>query len=1477
MSRKPHLVALRTSLLYGIVAELVALVFKAAARVTGVTSNPQRQRFWAGFLCLLVAASAPGQTRRAPALQVVMDDNYPPFVFKDGDGRLQGILVDQWQSWEKNTGIRVVIHAMDWDEALQRMKAGEFDVIDTIFQTQEREDWLDFTKAYARIEVPIFFRNDISGIVDLKSLKGFAVAAKRGDAAADLLTQQGIAHQLLFNNYENIITAAKERKVNVFVVDEPPALYFLNKLDIADDFRRSTPVNVGEFHRAVKKGSAALLSTVENGFASIRPDELAAIDQKWRGTAPGSPAGWKHLGYAALGGLALTLLLTAWNWSLNRQVRRRVAALKRSEEALSKSGEQIQHIIDNTRDAIFQIDLQGNYIFSNAAAEQLTGYPLAQLLQMNMWQLVPPEHHPLLKDRLRGRIAGEALEKNFKFEIQHRDGHRVWTELATSGVYTPEGKLKAIQGVARDITERRAYEEQLAQSVSLLRATVESSASGLLVVNLQGKVTICNNRFLEMWGIPAELAAQADASMFQKFAQKQLLEPEAFLRRVQEIYRQPEMESHDTIQLKDGRMVDRVSRPQRLSDKIIGRVWSFRDVTERHLAEKALCESRDSLNRAQAVAKMGSWQLDIPRNLLKWSAETYRIFEFPAGQPLTLDAFAACIHPDDREKVLAAWGSALHGAPYDVEHRILCGGKIKWVREQAEVVFDSAGKPCEGIGTVQDITEHRQAEAALESERQLLRTMIDLAPDFIFIKDTESRYLVANESLAKCYRRTPAEMLGRTDAEFVPAVLATRLRRSEQEVITTGTLHSHEDMIGFPDGLTRTMVTTMVAFRDPHGKIAGLIGIGRDITGQKATEKSMRLQSGSLNAAANAVVITDAQGNIEWANPAFTRTTGYSLAEALGRNPRDLINSDKHAPEFFRRMWQTILAGQVWTGEIINRHKNGELFDEEMTITPLLDDDKKITHFIAIKQDITRRRQVEEALRESEHRLQQIAASLHEAVWLRDASTRKILYVNPAFEQITGHTCEEFYQKHSLVLDLIHPEDREAVQRDWEASFKTRVFDVQHRIIRADGRVRWVQGRMFPVRNAAGEIHRAATTLADITDQIEAEQSHRNLEIQLRQSQKMEAIGQLSGGIAHDFNNILTVIQGNAALLQGLDLQPEEIRDCSNQIARAGERAASLTRQLLMFARRQQMQPVSLDLNDTAAQMTRMLQRILGEDIALRSEYSPALPHIHADAGMIEQIILNLAVNARDAMPGGGKLTIRTRLEKSRPAESTQTPAQPHVCLSVTDTGSGIAPEILPRIFEPFFTTKEVGKGTGLGLATVYGIVQQHHGEITVQSEPGKGTTFNVCFPAVGAPDAGPKSAPVRPVLPWGDETILLVEDELSLRTFVCDLLQRCGYTVREAESGPAALKIWSEQRDHIQLVLTDIIMPENLNGIDLGRRLLAEKPALKVIYMSGYTGNLEGRHTTLVEGVNFIRKPFKPEVIAEIIRKNLDDRTAEK
>jgi nitrogen-specific signal transduction histidine kinase/CheY-like chemotaxis protein len=405
------------------------------------------------------------------------------------------------------------------------------------------------------------------------------------------------------------------------------------------------------------------------------------------------------------------------------------------------------------------------------------------------------------------------------------------------------------------------------------------------------------------------------------------------------------------------------------------------------------------------------------------------------------------------------------------------------------------------------------------------------------------------------------------------------------------------------------------------------------------------------------------------------------------------------------------------------------------------------------------------------------------------------------------------------------------------------------------------------LRDGAGKITHYVAVQRNISEQ-------RILEAQFRQSQKMEAFGQLAGGVAHDFNNILAVIQMQAGLLKMEANLSLEQKDFAGEIEKAAERGANLTRQLLLFSRQQTMQPRDLKLNETVENMAKMLRRTLGEQFDLQFQFAPEPLYLHADPGMIDQILLNLTVNARDAMPKGGQILIETSavdVDEAYVARNPKASTGAFVCLRVTDNGSGISPEILPRIFEPFFTTKGVGKGTGLGLATVFGIVQQHKGWIDVSSETGQGTIFQVYLPRLKAKSDTEIIHRSMDFFPGGSETILIVEDEAPLRGVLRVALKRLGYRVLEAASGDEALALWKENQEFIRVVLTDIVMPGNLSGKELGQELLRQNPQLKIIYASGYSQEILGGELPLVEGVNYLAKPFDSRKLAQVIRHNLD------
>lgn len=499
-----------------------------------------------------------------------------------------------------------------------------------------------------------------------------------------------------------------------------------------------------------------------------------------------------------------------------------------------------------------------------------------------------------------------------------------------------------------------------------------------------------------------------------------------------------------------------------------------------------------------------------------------------------------------------------------------------------------------------------------------------------------------------------------------------------------------------------------------------------------------------------------------------------------------------------------------------------------------------------------------EVRRQAEDRFRELAETIDEVFWITDAQKNHMLYVSPAFERIWGRSCQSLYDSPMSWAESIHPDDRARVVHAAATQQTTGGYDEQYRIVRPDGAVRWIRDQAFPVRDSGGRVLRVVGVARDITERYD-------LEKQFRQAQKMEAVGQLAGGVAHDFNNILTAIQFNASLLESTDDLPAEAAECARDIEQAVQRAAGLTRQLLTFSRKQVMQMRHLDLNGIVTELTTMLRRIIGEDIVVDVQCTTDALPVRADPGMIEQVLMNLAVNARDAMPDGGTVSIETT--------AALVEGVPYARLSVRDTGTGMPAEVQARVFEPFFTTKGAGRGTGLGLAMVHGIVAQHHGFIEIDSVVGRGTTFRVyvpCVPAAALDDsASPSPEPLRPPATSG-QRILVVEDEAGVRQLISTILTRAGYRVLVAEHGVAALAQWAAHKDTIALVLTDIVMPEGMTGADLAREIRRDSPSCPILFTSGYAPEAARQDVELREGVNFLPKPLTAARLLSVVARAL-------
>jgi PAS domain S-box-containing protein len=1125
---------------------------------------------------------------------------------------------------------------------------------------------------------------------------------------------------------------------------------------------------------------------------------------------------------------------------------RATEALRDSNRCL-EAAQRVAHVGHWTR------DLVTNHVDWSDETYRILGMipgqpPAATLTPEDQRALVHPDDWPRVAQAIE-----EAIAKRRPYEVQYRVV-RASGEIRTvhgEGLveHDAAGQPRLLFGVIKDITARTRAEDSLRDAERQLSTIIDGLPDFVSRFDRRGRFVYVSGSILRATGAPAEALIgrtpvemgictdpRDDAALQESLAR---VVAEGHPEQIEVVFRLP-----------GGPRTFDVRHIAEKDDRgnVVSVLGIARDVTDRKAAERQLYLLNTALdNVGEGIFLMEG---DSPRfRYVNHSAAEslgYSRAELTGGMGI-FD-----IDPDWDE---ARWQGFL---PVLRERRRLLIRARHRTRDGRILPIDVTGNyfyfegQAYNLAIVRDISERLAAESALRESEELYRSLVTAMAEGVVVQDAAGAIIAVNPAAEQIERHSGADIVRVTaetsdwDAVHEDGAPFPRDRHPSLVTLRTGEPQANV-VIGIRrhDG-ARTWVSInsqpLLRPGEPHPH--AVVTTFHDITALRASERQLRTLTEN---SPDLILRLDRAGRCCYANGAFERLAGRDqLLATLGPDARQVLASG--AP-LEANVELPLASGR--------RAFNVRLIPESDGAT-------RVGSVLAVIRDVTDQVHAQEASRTSEQRLREVTEAIDEVFWLRDAADGRFIYVSSAYERVFGRCRDRLYADPDAWLDPVHPEDRARVVA--AVARRTDGDDaIEYRIVGVDGAVAWIHDRAFPVRDAAGQVRHIAGVADDITQR-------RHLEEQLRQSQKMDAVGQLAGGIAHDFNNMLAVIQMQCSLLMD-DCDPRAVRDGLQEVVAATERAANLTRQLLTFSRRQVTQPRDIDIGETIGATTRLLRRVLGENVDLDTRLAPGLPLVHADAGMMEQVLMNLAINARDSMPGGGRLSIRleaTTLDAARAQRHPDAAPGRYVCLSVSDTGCGIPAEDLPRIFEPFFTTKPVGKGTGLGLATVFGIVQQHRGWIEVQSTVGRGTSFSVFLPARTA-SGGPRpaAAPSRAV-GGGHETILLVEDEPAVRAVSRVALQRYGYRVIEAESAARALEVWTAAAPAVDLLLTDLIMP-GASGSQLAAELLARAPGLKVIYTSGYSPEAVDRQLRLEPGCTLLQKPYTIEDLAATVRRSLD------
>jgi len=1141
--------------------------------------------------------------------------------------------------------------------------------------------------------------------------------------------------------------------------------------------------------------------------------------------------------------------------------------------ALEEARRRYLELFQGSRDGFVFVDLHGRILDANQAFCHMLGYSLEELRAMeDFYRFTPEGWHAWEEEEIWDkRLMKEGYSGIYEKEYVRKDGSVFPVELQAYTVAGENGELRYVWGTVRDITEQKKVREHLTLRAEQYETLLSTALDGFWLVGEDGRLLDVNEAYCRMSGYAREELLGKHVSGLE--AEE---DPAAIQRHMDAVKVSGSDRFETKHRRKDGQVYD-----VEVSTSYWGRTDRFlsfiRDITERKRRKSELEDSEkrfrgllQGLPLSVLVIKDGRYVLSNP--------EGARMLGYDSPEEVVGRDVLLSVPPDQQEVLKERLEAARRGRrnpPMELELSHPDGSTLWSLSTSVPMVFDQ--EPAVLV-VGQDITERKRAQEAFKEAR--LRQEAAVRAGQVGLWDWDLR------TDRVWYSREWKEQIGYADEEIGddfqewksrvhPEDLEPTLARIQATLAGSDAGFETEFRFRHKDGSWRWILAHASVIRDQGGHPVRTLGSHVDITERKRVEEALR-QSESryrhlLGTIPYGVEEVDLEGRMVYLNDAYHRILGYEPGELEGSYIWDHDPTPEQArqvKDFFEHIKKEQPAPEPFVSQ--NVRKDGTLIDVHVDWDYNRDEGGDVQGFTAIVTDVTERKRAEE----ERERLLQAIEQAGEGILITDPQGT-IQHVNPAFQEITGYTRDEAVGTGWKVwraeeLDQEMPADlREAMAsgRPWHGRFPLQ---------RKDGEERMQEATLSPVHDASGELVNYVAVIRDITEELRLAKEREELEGQFQQAQKMESIGRLAGGVAHDLNNLLSPILGYGEMLLE-DLGAEDARRASAEaVLEAGEKARDLVRQLLTFSRKQVLEFKTLDLNKILGRFQGLLRRTIREDVAIELETDETLPLIQGDLGQLEQVVMNLAVNAQDAMPDGGRLVLETRKVELDEAPAIRgshetTPPGVYALLRITDTGTGMDEHTRNHLFEPFFTTKAKGKGTGLGLATVYGIVKQHQGLTSVESEPGQGTTFEIYLPAARDQTLEEESPEAVSQDFRGSETILLVEDDGRVRRLARTILFRQGYRVLDAPDGETALALLEESREEPDLLLTDVVMP-GMNGKVLADRVSEICPQVSILYMSGYTDEAIVDQRGLLRDVDFLHKPFSVSSLVTKVREVLDE-----